>query len=338
MAGADKTRQETWTPGSILELSGYYWRTCTLHAAVQLDVFTVLDGGAQTAAGVAATCGTDEEATARLLNALVALGLVVKQQQTYHNTQAAHNFLSKHSQGYLGYMIGHHHQLMESWSRLHEAVQTGRPVRGRASVADAKWRENFLMGMFNNAMLLAPRVVAHIDLEGRRRFLDLGGGPGTYAIHFCRRYPQLNAVVFDLPATRPFAEKTIAGFGLADRIRFKEGNFLKDDLGRGYDVAWLSHILHGEGPDQCRRIVQKAAGALRSGGMLLIHEFILENDRTHPLFPALFSLNMLLGTDRGQAYSEAQLREMAADAGGVDIRRIPIDSPNDSGVISAIIS
>jgi len=330
-------QEQTWTPGSILELSGYYWRTCTLHAAVQLDVFTVLDAGEQTAATVAEKCGTDPDATARLLDALAAMDLIVKRQDHYRNTAAAARFLSSRSEQYVGYMIRHHQQLVESWSRLDEAVQAGRAVRERAAVADEEWRENFLMGMFNNAMFLAPRVAERLDLEGRRRLLDLGGGPGTYAIYFCRRYPQLEAAVYDLPTTRPFAEKTIARFGLADRIRFEEGDFLRDDFGRGYDVAWLSHILHGEGPQDCRRILKKTADALEPGGMLLIHEFILEDDMTQPLFAALFSLNMLLGTANGRAYSEAQLRDMLTGIGGRDIRRIRFDSPNDSSVLSATV-
>jgi len=334
----DKGKKEkNWTPGSILELSGYYWRTCTLHAAVQLDLFTVLDDGGQTAATVAEKCGTDTDATARLLNALAAMDLIIKEQDIYRNTPEARQFLSSRSERYLGYMIRHHFQLVESWNRLDAAVQTGRPVRTRASAADEEWRENFLMGMFNNAMILAPRVVSRLDLEGKQHLLDLGGGPGTYAIHFCRQYPRLNAVVFDLPTTRPFAEKTIDRFGLADRIRFEAGDFLEDPLGDGYDVAWLSHILHGEGPEDCRRIVKKTAAALQPGGTLLIHEFILENDLARPLFPALFSLNMLLGTNQGRAYSEDQLREMLIAAGGRDIRRIRFDSPNDSSVLAATI-
>lgn len=336
MENEEATKEESWNPGRILELSGYYWRTCTLHAAVQLDLFTALDDGPLTAAAVAEKCGTEAEATTRLLNALTAMALIEKHQDTYAPTQASQNFLSKRGQNYLGYMIGHHRQLVDSWNRLDDSVRTGRPVRSRAS-SDETWRENFLMGMFNNAMFLAPRIVGHLDLQERRRLLDLGGGPGTYAIHFCRRYPQLHAVVFDLPTTRPFAEKTIDRFGLSDRIRFQAGNFLEDDPGRDFDVAWLSHILHGEGPDDCRRIVAKAAEALQPGGLLLIHEFILDNDMAHPLFPALFSLNMLLGTEQGRSYSEAQLREMIAAAGGRDIRRIPIDTPNDSGILAAVI-
>jgi hypothetical protein len=95
--------------------------------------------------------------------------------------------------------------------------------------------------------------------------------------------------------------------------------------------------LHGEGSDGCHQIIQKAVAALEPGGIIIIHEFILNNTMDGPLFPALFSLNMLLGTDAGQAYSEQQLRDMLAAAGAKKIRRLPVRTPNDSGIITAII-
>jgi SAM-dependent methyltransferase len=180
---------------------------------------------------------------------------------------------------------------------------------------------------------MAPNIVPLIDLSSKRHLLDLGGGPGTYAIHFCKQYSQLNATVYDLPTTRPFADKTIRQFELTDRIQFAEGNYLNDPIEGRYDAIWLSHILHGEGPDDCRRIIQKAVNVLEPGGMIIIHDFILNNSMDGPLFPALFSLNMLLGTDSGQSYSEDQIIDMLADAGVKDTRRIAVQSPNDSGII-----
>jgi hypothetical protein len=109
------------------------------------------------------------------------------------------------------------------------------------------------MGMFNIAMSMAPSLADKIDLSGRRHLLDLGGGPGTYAIHYCLKNPSLKATVYDLPTTRPFAEKTIEKFGLTDRIDFIDGNYVKEGIEGVYDVAWLSHILHGEGQKDCQR-------------------------------------------------------------------------------------
>jgi SAM-dependent methyltransferase len=325
-----------WNPGSLLGVSGAYWQTCTLHAAVELDLFTELGGLSLTAGQLAESKGLEPRALAMLLDALAAMGLLIKTGEAYRNTPASLDYLSAESPDYVGYMIRHHHHLVESWSRLHEAVRTGKPVRGRATASDHERRESFLMGMFNNAMVQAPALVPHVDLSGRRRLLDLGGGPGTYAIQFCRHNPELSAVVFDLPATRPFAENTIARFGMTDRISFSEGDYTRDPVPGAFDAAWLSHILHGEGPDDCRRIIRKAAAALESGGVIMVQEFILDDTRDRPLFPALFSLNMLLGTESGKAYSEGEIREMLAEAGFTNIRRLDYRGPTDSGIICGV--
>ena len=326
-----------WNPGELLELSGYFWKTCTLHAAVKLDVFTCLGGEQLSVREVSDRLKASPKGMERLLNALVAMELLEKSADTYGNTPSAKEFLSIDSPKYLGNIIMHHHHLVESWSRLDQGVQSGQAIRRRSSFSDEEWRESFLMGMFNMAMNMAPMLIPKIDVSSCRHLLDLGGGPGTYAIHFCRHNPQLKATVFDLPTTRPFAEKTIARFDMSERIDFQGGNYLKDDIEGRFDAAWLSHILHGEGPEGCGQIIQKATAALKPGGIIIIHEFILDNSMDGPLFPALFSLNMLLGTDSGQAYSEQQLMDMLADAGARDIQRLAVKTPNDSGIITGIV-
>ena len=298
-----------------------------------MDVFTVVGDGQFSAIEVSQQLKADPKGVTRLLDALVAMELLIKIDGNYANSESGRSFLAKSSPQYLGHIIMHHHHLVESWSHLDQAVQSGKAIRNRSSISKGEWRESFLMGMFNLAMGLAPQIVPRIDLASRKRLLDLGGGPGTYAIHFCLENPQLQADVYDLPTTRPFAEKTISKFNLTDRIKFVDGNYLEDPIPGSYDVLWLSHILHAEGPEDCRSIIQKAVGALEPKGLIIIHEFILNNSMDGPLFPALFSLNMLLGTESGQSYSERQLTDMLADAGVNNIRRIPIESPNDSGLL-----
>jgi predicted O-methyltransferase YrrM len=328
---------QEWNPGQLLELSGYYWKTCTLHAGVKLDVFTAIGKEGFRAEDLARKLSVDARALTMLLNALTAMNLLSKSAEIYANTPAGLVFLSQDSPQYLGFMIMHHHHLVESWSQLDEAVRSGKAVRGRISFGDEEKRESFLMGMFNIAMTVAPELTKTLDLAGRRRFLDVGGGPGTYAIHFCLNNPELHGTIYDLPTTRPFAEKTVAKFGLSGRIDFMAGDYLAEAIAGTYDVAWLSQILHGENPVACQQIVNKTVAALEPGGLIMIHEFILENTMAAPLFPALFSLNMLLGTDGGQAYSEAQLMAMLNNAGVGDIRRHPFRGTNDSGIIMGVV-
>jgi len=336
------------SPGAILTLSQAYWGACALHAGVALDVFSPLSAGPRTAAELAGRLSCDERAMGMLLGALVALGLLRREGTAFALTAESETFLVRGKPGYVGPIIRHHRHLLPSFGRLDEAVRTGGRVRG-ATQGDEIAREDFLLGMFNMAMGIAPRLAPRLDgllraaglpgVSAGARLLDLGGGPGTYAIHFCLAHADMTATLFDLPTTRPFAEATIARFGLGGgdgpgRIAFHPGDYTADPIHGTFDLAWLSHILHGESPDMSARIVRKAAGALVSGGVLLIHEFLLDDSLDGPAFPTLFSLNMLLGTDGGQAYSGAQLREILAAAGLVDLCELDFTGPNNTRVVA----
>lgn len=324
------------TISELLSLAGGCWKPCTLHAGVKLDVFSHLAAAPMRAAELAQRLHVDDRALDALLHALAAMELLVKEGDTFAATPFSAERLSRQSPGYLGHIILHHHYLVEGWSKLDKAVRTGGPVREPLShVTDPAELESFLLGMFNLAMQLAPRVAAAIDLSGKRRLLDLAGGPGTYAIHHCLRNPELHAVVFDLPTTRAIAEQTIARFGLTDRIRFASGDMLADPIGDGFDAVWIAHILHGEGPETSEAIVAKAVRALADDGMLFIQEFILDNTRTSPLHPVLFSLNMLIGTPEGRAYTEEELSNMMRRAGLRDVHRVAVDLPNGGGLLAA---
>ena len=221
---------QRWNPGELLEVSGAFWKTCALHAAVKLDVFSVIGDDQLSAETIATKINGSLKGVERLLNALVAMDLLEKNDDVYLNIPGGRDFLSRQSDKYIGHIILHHHHLVESWAQLDVSVQTGKPIRQRSSFSDEEWRESFLMGMFNMAMNMAPMLIPEIDISARRHLLDLGGGPGTYGIHFCRHNPDLKATVFDLPTTRPFAEQTIKRFELSDRIDFQAGNYLKDEI------------------------------------------------------------------------------------------------------------
>jgi len=324
--------RQAWGPGELLETSGGYLKSCTLHAAVKLDLFSRLGDASLQTEEIADLVHGSVRGVGMLLDALSAMGLLVKAGGRYSASEAARTWLAKGSDSCLGHILLHHHHLVDSWGRLDEAVLSGRPV-GRPSVSSETWRESFLMGMFNMAMAAAPRVVTALDLSPRRRLLDLGGGPGTYAIHFCQANPRLRASVFDLPATRPFAERTIDRFQMRERVEFVPGDYHTDPIPGRFDVAWLSHILHAEGPEESLGIIRKAVSALEPGGMVAIHECLLDETGDGPLFPALFALNMLLGTPAGQAYSGRELSAMLREAGAIRCRRLPLEMPNDSGIV-----
>jgi SAM-dependent methyltransferase len=328
-----------WNKGRLFETSGGYWNSCTLHAGVKLDIFTIIANDNKSAEEIAAKLNGDLRGVSALLNALAAMDLLNKTENRFSNTDFSKQFLSKDSKDYTGFIIMHHHHLVASWAGLADSVLSGNPNRLSMSDTDKESeRESFLMGMFNVASGTAPIYAGILDLKDNTHLLDLGGGPGTYAIHFCLNNPELKATVFDLPTTRSFAERTIASFKLSERIQFKDGSYLNEDTGleQNYDAVWLSHILHGEGPKDAQAIVSKAVQALKPGGKIFIHEFILNNSMDGPLFPALFALNMLAGTDKGQAYSEAQLGNMLTQSGISNISRLDVSAPNDAGIMMGV--
>lgn len=329
----DKT---VWDPGTLLEVSGAYWQTCTLHAGVKLDLFSALADTPATAKALGLKLNADARGLSMLLNALTAMNLLVKVGDCFDLTDAARRFLVQSSSEYIGYMILHHHHLVASWARMDEAVLSGQPIRSTTSNDGDSRRQAFLMGMYNIASQQAPDIASQLSLDNCEQMLDLGGGPGTYAIHFCLHNPALHAVVYDLPTTRSFAEKTIDKYSLADRIDFIAGDFIKDNIPGRYDAVWLSHILHAEGPMACQSLIHKAAAVLNPGGMMVVHDFFLDENMAGPLFPALFALNMLQGTKAGQSYSEKQVHGMMKKAGLKDIERLSYCGPTASGILKGI--
>lgn len=329
---------DQWNPGSLMEMSGAYWKSCTLHAGVKLGIFTLLGGEALTAKDISQRSHGSYRGFDILLNALSALGLLYKRGENYTNPPFALKYLTRESPDYMGHILMHHHHLMKSWNQLDEAVLNGAPVQNKKKERSKEEQESFLMGMYNSASFTAPNVANAVDLSNCVSLLDLGGGPGTYAIHFCKKNPQLKAWVYDLADTEPFAKNIIEKHLMGHRVGFIPFNFMENSFHKSdrFDVAWLSHIIHGEGEAESRRIIAKTAAVLHPGGKLLIHEFILDEAKNSPLFPALFSLNMLAVTHKGRAYSYTELGAMMESVGLTTIRRIEYGSPTGTAIIEGI--
>lgn len=328
---------ETDSPAALLHLADGYWKTCALHAGAMLEVFSVLGDAALTTPEVAAACSCDTRAMGMLLTALTAMGLVLKDGPVYRQSGLSRTFLDRRSPRSICSIIRHQHRIMASWAKLPQAIRTGRAVpRDMDPVEATGDRKDFLMGMFDLAMAIAPGLAASIDLSDCTRLVDVGGGPGTYAVHFCLANPGLTASVFDLPASRPVADTVRERFGVGTRVDFVPGNYLRDPIPGGYDAAWLSQIFHAEDRAGCLTILRKTVAALTPGGRVFIHEFMLADAMDGPEFAALFALNMLVLTPGGQSYAVGEIREMMAEAGLTDIRLLDFVGPNESRVLCGV--
>lgn len=265
-----------------------------LQVAVRLDLFTALAHGPVTAAELARALKTDTEMTERLLIALAALDLVRVDRERWANRLAADLYLVAGRPLYQGHTIRHAANLWDLYSDLEQIVRDGAPggrwPRWRQSTVD---QGDFIRAMHNLAVAgQAQRLARLVDqFAGRRRLLDVGAGPGTYSIALCQRFPTLTATLWDLPESLKIAREIVAGAGLGDRIHFQVGNWETDEFGRDYDALLMSNILHGPGSMAPEKLI-KAYAALTDGGLLVVQDFLLDNDLSGPLSAALFNLRI----------------------------------------------
>jgi len=302
-----------------------------LLTALELDVFEAIGEGA-TAEKVAAAAGADPRATGMLLNALVALGALTKQADTFHNTAVTARHFRRGSPDDSRAALLHTANLWRRWSTLTDCVLAGTGLtRPDPPEVDAARIHAFIAAMHRNASERAPHVLDALDLSGVRRVLDLGGGSGAYAIAFAKAQPGLRAEVLDLPdvvgLTRGYAEAA----GVADRVSAREGDIGQQSYGRGFDLVWISQICHMMGPDENRAMLRKARAALAPGGRVAIQEFLLDPDRAGPPQAALFALNMLVGTGRGNAYTEGDVCGWMREAGLADVAGVRL--PGSTGLV-----
>lgn len=314
-------------PDGIAEKLRAFQESRVLLTAVELNIYTAVGQGAL-AQEVAANIHSDPRATEMLLNALVAMGMLVKRDGVFSNTPLTARFFAADSPDDARLATLHTVHLWDRWSSLTECVRAGTSV-GHEEMRDRgkEWTLAFIAAMHRNAAERAPLVVAATGVEGVRRMLDVGGGSGAYSIAFARASSNLRVDLLDLETVVPLAQTHIAEAGLSDRIHTRFGDLRTDRLGEGYDLVFVSAICHMLSPVENRDLLRRCHQALASEGRVVIQDFVLETDKTSPKSAALFSLNMLVGTRAGGSYSEDEYAAWMREAGFKDVRRMRLPGP-----------
>ena len=298
----------------ISEMANAYKQSQLLFTAVDADLFSLLEDPA-TAANIAKARDWSEHGTTILLNGLVGLGLLEKEPDgRYLNSAEATTCLVPGKPAYQGAIIRHTQNSWDTWAQLPEAVRTGTgAVHGRQR--NPEELRDFILGMSNIAMLSAPDLLEHVDITPYRRFLDVGGGPGTYTITFLQANPDLHATIMDFPDVIEIAKEQVAAAGLQDRVDYRAGDAVADDLGDGYDCILVSNVVHILGPEQNAALVKKCFDALTPGDTLILKDFFTDPGHTGPPFSLLFAVHMLLHTEAGRTYSTEEVRAWTSAAG-----------------------
>lgn len=308
-------RSDGARPVDPLAEARLFQRSRVILTAADLDLFTELDERPADAVALAARLGLDARGTARLLDCLVGFGLLDKSSGAYRPTEAGAPLSSRHPRSILP-MVLHQSHLWDNWSRLGDAVRHGgNPNRDPAARRSGDHLRAFIGAMEVVGRETSERIAQAYEAGRFRRLLDIGGGPGVYTGAFLRRYPALRATLFDLPEVIPLARERLAVAGLLDRVDLVGGDFYADELPGGCDLALLSAIIHQNSPARNVDLYRKVRRALEPGGVLLIRDHIMDEDRTRPAPGALFALNMLVCTDGGDTYTFAEVEAALLEAG-----------------------
>jgi len=302
-----------------------------LLAAIELDLFTAVGNGGR-ADEVSARTGSHPRATEMLMNALVAMGWLNKQDGVFSNSAFSKRYFVAGSADDWRAATLHLAHLWRTWSTLTECVRAGTSVLRRdLAERDEEWTRAFIAAMHRNARARAPLVVKAVGTEGVNRMLDVGGGSGAYSIAFASAKENLVVDLLDLAEVIPIAQGHIENAGLADRIRTRQGDLCADKFGEGYDLVIVSAICHMLGAEENKDLLKRCFEALAPKGRVVIQDFILEPDRTAPKSATLFALNMLVGTRAGNTYTEAEYAAWLREAGFQDVRHVRLPGP--SGLI-----
>lgn len=299
----------------VREIWGAFRSSRVLITANNYRVFDLLTTP-QSAETISQKLNIDLRATEILLDALTALGLLKKSGYIYKNSAISSRFLIKGSPYYQGDIVRHADTLWKNWSGLDEVIKTGEPSH------KAYNQEAFVLGMHNLAALKVKDVMKVIGLKEVKTALDLGGGPGTYSMEMAKR--GVRVTLFDYPETIGIAKKLIEKKKVKG-INFMSGDFIFDNIGKGYDLIFISQILHSYSDKSNLQILRKCREALNKGGRIVIQEFYISDNRTYPSQSALFSVNMLVNTQAGRCYSPREISEWLLKAGLKNIKVRPMD-------------
>ncbi len=306
---------------TIREIAVSYQKSRILLSAFELEIFTNIYESGNTARQIAKKLNLDENACERLLNALVSIGFLTKQNNLFFNTTDSYTYLSKNGSDYLGGLM-HSNQLWNTWSNLTKVVKTG--LSANSSVINERgeeWLFPFINAMHDRAIKQAPQQLANIDLSSTKSVLDIGGGSGAYSMEFINKKSDIEATVFDLPNVLPITNIFIEKEGYTNKIKLHAGDYTADNLPGGFDLVFLSAVIHSNSLEVNGNLIGKCYNSLNKNGKIVIQDWIMTQDRTNPTAGAIFAINMLVGTEAGDCFTEQEVTEMLERAGFKNILR-----------------
>ena len=316
------------TPEKIMHLGMAFWGSKTLLSAVELEVFTLLAKGPMDASTLRNQLGLHERSALDFFDALVALGMLDRRDGFYSNTPETDLYLDKAKPSYIGgFLAIANDRLYGFWGSLTEGLKTGLPQNetkdGRnifeILYGDPAKLMSFMQAMTGISMGTSKAIAQKFPWKDYQTLIDIGSAQGGLVVEVGNAHPHVTGGGFDLPVTGPIFEEYVESFGLSDRFKFIPGDFFADDLPSA-DVLSMGHILHDWNLDQKKTLLKKAYNALPDGGVLLVFESLIDDERRKNAFGLLMSLNMLIELPGGFDYTGADCCGWMKEAGFRDTR------------------
>jgi hypothetical protein len=300
-------------------------------AIVHLDLFTEL---ARIPADLAALCGRlglHPRPTDVLCTLLVAQGLIARRADgLFEPTPPAREFLVAgapfDARAYYAAMAD-----KPGVADFLKVLRTGRPAHWPGADAPGDWHASmhdtafaaaFTAAMDCRGRVLAPALAAAVDVGAGSRLLDVGGGSAVYACGLVERHPGLTATVLEAAPVDAIARRAVAAAGLDGRIDVLAADMFADPWPQDHDCHLFSNVLHDWDEPTCRTLLATSAAALPAGGRILIHDMLLDDDKSGPLWAAEYSV-LLSTITQGRLYSAAEIGVWLVDLGFGIVSRAP---------------
>ncbi len=290
----------------------------TVTTAAKCGILSRLAQSPATVAAISEDLDLAPEACDKVVRALVALGVLERNDDIFRLVPDLEPLFAQGSDD-LAPFLEHSHWMYENWGEnLETWLRTGTWPRREKKPEEVL---NFARAMRGVGIRTARTVVDHIDLQGVRTMLDIGGSLGHWAQAICEKSPGVSATVFDIPETAAAGRELYRGTNFEGHIEFVGGDYLSDDFGQGFDLILIANVLHQELDAQAFELIQRACDALARGGRLCVVEFQIDEDRCGPELGTLFAIHM---RDFGDTWTEADISSWMTDAGLSSIERTDV--------------
>ena len=308
-----------WAEGSaynaIQDIAIGFQKSQILFAGVKHDIFSQIKAGNNTVEKIAAHSNINSNALERLLNALVAIKLLIKQGMYYENSPISEKHLVKSSEDYYGFML-HYADLWGSWGTLAEVVKTGKIVANTPiHEKDDEFIKDFLLAWDWRAKFEVDVLLGEIPLKNIKRFLKVGAVSYRYAFEIARKHPEIEITIVDYPKVITVAEKIAAKEWNCSNVKFVSLDYANNELGKNYDIVFIDSIIEDYSVIENIAMFKRVYDAVSNGGKLVVYQLLMNDARTEPLVAALQSVNLLLNTYAGNTYTYSDLWVVLKEAG-----------------------